>query len=181
MAPFGISEGGTASVLSVSVASPEESKTIMALFRAGRGREYDEFDERCTALLDEIGNARVPVGVGQALDLDGPSATWNTRGTLGEEPVPDSVARPSPAAHVDGVPVRVRVHRHARQARFPAGPGDPDRDLPPVGDQNLAHTAIFLPAPRRLLAFSCTEFIVTLCKQPGPMSKRSGDRSSFTP
>lgn len=94
MAPFGISEGGTASVLSVSVASPEESKTIMALFRAGRGREYDEFDERCTALLDEIGNARVPVGVGQALDLDGPSATWNTRGTLGEEPVPDSVARP---------------------------------------------------------------------------------------
>ena len=118
MAPFGISEGGTASVLSVSVASPEESKTIMALFRAGRGREYDEFDERCTALLDEIGNARVPVGVGQALDLDGPSATWNTRGTLGEDPVPDSVARPRPP--------------RARGRRPGPGPRTPPRSSGPI-------------------------------------------------
>jgi hypothetical protein len=48
-------QGGTGFVLSVSVASPEENETIMARFRADRGREYDEFAERCTALLDEIG------------------------------------------------------------------------------------------------------------------------------
>jgi Protein ChrB, N-terminal len=47
--------GGTAFVLSVSVPSPEASVTIVAHFRADRGREYDEFAERCTALLDEIG------------------------------------------------------------------------------------------------------------------------------
>jgi len=48
-------QGGTVFVLSVSVSSPEENETIMARFRADRGREYDEFAERCTALLDEIG------------------------------------------------------------------------------------------------------------------------------
>lgn len=48
-------QGGTVFVLSVSVASPEENETIMARFRADRAREYDEFAERCTALLDEIG------------------------------------------------------------------------------------------------------------------------------
>jgi len=48
-------QGGTGFVLSVSVASPEVNETIVARFRADRGREYDEFAERCTALLDEIG------------------------------------------------------------------------------------------------------------------------------
>jgi hypothetical protein len=48
-------QGGTVFVLSVSVASPEENETIVARFRTDRAREYDEFAERCTALLDEIG------------------------------------------------------------------------------------------------------------------------------
>ena len=48
-------QGGTGFVLSVSVASAEVNETIMARFRADRSREYDEFAERCTALLDEIG------------------------------------------------------------------------------------------------------------------------------
>jgi hypothetical protein len=48
-------QGGTVFVLNVSVASPEENETIMARFRADRAREYDEFAERCAALLDEIG------------------------------------------------------------------------------------------------------------------------------
>lgn len=47
-------QGGTAFVLSVPVSSPEVNETIMARFRADRGREYDEFAERCAALLDEI-------------------------------------------------------------------------------------------------------------------------------
>jgi ChrB-like protein len=48
-------QGGTGFVLSVSVPSPEVNETIVARFRADRGREYDEFAERCAALLDEIG------------------------------------------------------------------------------------------------------------------------------
>jgi hypothetical protein len=48
-------QGGTAFVLTVSIPSPEVNETIKARFRADRGREYDEFAERCTALLDEIG------------------------------------------------------------------------------------------------------------------------------
>lgn len=48
-------QGGTVFVLTIPVSSPEVNKTIMARFRADRGREYDEFAERCTALLNEIG------------------------------------------------------------------------------------------------------------------------------
>jgi hypothetical protein len=47
-------QGGTVFVLSVPVSSPEVNETIMARFRADRALEYDEFAERCTALLDEI-------------------------------------------------------------------------------------------------------------------------------
>jgi hypothetical protein len=50
-----VRQGGTGFVLTVSVASPEVTETIVARFRADRGREYDEFAERCAALLDEIG------------------------------------------------------------------------------------------------------------------------------
>ena len=50
-----VRQGGTAFVLSVSVASPEVNETILAHFRADRRREYDEFAERCAALLGEIG------------------------------------------------------------------------------------------------------------------------------
>jgi Protein ChrB, N-terminal len=50
-----VRQGGTAFVLNVAVSSAEANETIMARFRADRAREYDEFAERCTALLDEIG------------------------------------------------------------------------------------------------------------------------------
>jgi ChrB-like protein len=49
-----VRQGGTAFVLNVSV-SPEANEAIVAGFRADRAREYDEFAERCSALLDEIG------------------------------------------------------------------------------------------------------------------------------
>jgi hypothetical protein len=49
-----IQQGGIAFVLSIPVSSPEVDETIMRRFRADRGREYDEFAERCAALLDEI-------------------------------------------------------------------------------------------------------------------------------
>jgi hypothetical protein len=49
-----IRQGGTVFVLSVPVSSPEVSAAIMRRFRDDRGREYDEFAERCTALLEEI-------------------------------------------------------------------------------------------------------------------------------
>jgi hypothetical protein len=48
-------QGGTAFVFNVSGSSPEINETIAQRFRADRAREYDEFAERCTALLDEIG------------------------------------------------------------------------------------------------------------------------------
>jgi hypothetical protein len=48
-------QGGTVFVLGISVSSPEVNETIMVRFQADRGREYDEFAERCTALLAEIG------------------------------------------------------------------------------------------------------------------------------
>jgi hypothetical protein len=41
--------------------------------------------------------------------------------------------------HVHGVAVWAREHRHTGQAGGTAGPGDPDRDLTPVGDQHLVH------------------------------------------
>jgi len=49
-----VRQGGTAFVLNVSVSSAEDNETIKSRFRADRGREYDEFAERCTALLEEI-------------------------------------------------------------------------------------------------------------------------------
>jgi hypothetical protein len=48
-------QGGTAFVLTVSVASPDVNETIVRRFRGDRSREYDEFAERCGAFLDEIG------------------------------------------------------------------------------------------------------------------------------
>jgi hypothetical protein len=50
-----VRQGGTAFVLNVAVSAPAENEAVMARFRADRGREYDEFAERCSALLDEIG------------------------------------------------------------------------------------------------------------------------------
>src|ERR1700740_1541571 len=49
-----IRQGGTVFVLSVPDPSPEVTEAIMRRSRDDRGREYDEFAERCTALLDEI-------------------------------------------------------------------------------------------------------------------------------
>jgi hypothetical protein len=46
---------GTGFVLNVPSMPPEVSETVVQRFRADRAREYDEFAERCTALLDEIG------------------------------------------------------------------------------------------------------------------------------
>jgi hypothetical protein len=49
-----VRQGGTAFVFNVSSSPPEINETIVARFRADRAREYDEFDERCGALLAEI-------------------------------------------------------------------------------------------------------------------------------
>jgi hypothetical protein len=46
---------GTGFVLNVPSFPPEVSETVVQRFRADRAREYDEFAERCAALLDEIG------------------------------------------------------------------------------------------------------------------------------
>jgi len=46
--------GGTAFVLRVSGSSPEANESIVRLFQSDRAREYDEFAERCAALLNEI-------------------------------------------------------------------------------------------------------------------------------
>lgn len=48
-------QGGDGFVLAVSSASPDVEEEIRCRFRADRGREYDEFTERCTAFLNEIG------------------------------------------------------------------------------------------------------------------------------
>jgi len=50
-----VRQGGTAFVLHISASSVEADEAIMTGFRADRAREYDEFAERCSALLDEIG------------------------------------------------------------------------------------------------------------------------------
>lgn len=50
-----VRQGGTGFALTVSVFSPEVDETIRQRFRADRKREYDEFGERCGALLEEIG------------------------------------------------------------------------------------------------------------------------------
>jgi len=46
--------GGTAFVLRVTGSSPESDESIVRLFQSDRSREYDEFAERCGALLNEI-------------------------------------------------------------------------------------------------------------------------------
>jgi hypothetical protein len=47
-------QGGTAFVLTVSAPAPDVNETFVRRFRADRGREYDEFAERCAAFLVEI-------------------------------------------------------------------------------------------------------------------------------
>jgi hypothetical protein len=47
-------QGGKAFVLTVSEPSPEVAAMMVECFRADRGREYDEFAERCGAFLTEI-------------------------------------------------------------------------------------------------------------------------------
>jgi hypothetical protein len=47
-------QGGKACVLTVSELSPDTAAMIVEQFRADRGREYDEFAERCHAFLAEI-------------------------------------------------------------------------------------------------------------------------------
>lgn len=47
-------QGGTAFVLRIPMSSPQATDAITARFRTDRGREYDEFAERCAALLDEL-------------------------------------------------------------------------------------------------------------------------------
>jgi hypothetical protein len=46
---------GTGFVFNIASPAPEVRDTIVRRFRADRAREYDEFAERCVALLDEIG------------------------------------------------------------------------------------------------------------------------------
>jgi hypothetical protein len=47
-------QGGDGFALTVSALSPDVDEVIKRRFRVDRGREYDEFGERCTALLDEL-------------------------------------------------------------------------------------------------------------------------------
>lgn len=47
-------QGGRAFVLAVSELSPDTATMIVKQFRADRGREYDEFAERCDAFLGEV-------------------------------------------------------------------------------------------------------------------------------
>jgi hypothetical protein len=48
-------QGGTAFILTVPTCPPEVHESIRQQFQADRAREYEEFAERCQALLDEIG------------------------------------------------------------------------------------------------------------------------------
>lgn len=48
-------QGGTGFLLTVPGSAAEVDETIVRSFRADRAREYDEFGERCAALLEEIG------------------------------------------------------------------------------------------------------------------------------
>jgi len=48
-------QGGIGFVLSIPASAPDLNEAIVSRFRADRGREYDEFAERCTALLEEMG------------------------------------------------------------------------------------------------------------------------------
>jgi hypothetical protein len=48
-------QGGIGFVLSIPASAPDVNEAIVSRFRADRGKEYDEFSERCAALLDEMG------------------------------------------------------------------------------------------------------------------------------
>ena len=48
-------QGGIGFLLSIPASAPDLNEAIVSRFRADRSREYDEFAERCAALLDEIG------------------------------------------------------------------------------------------------------------------------------
>jgi hypothetical protein len=48
-------QGGIGFVLTIPASAPDLNEAIVSRFRADRGREYDEFAERCAALLEEIG------------------------------------------------------------------------------------------------------------------------------
>jgi hypothetical protein len=48
-------QGGIGFVLRIPASAPDVDEAIVARFQADRGREYDEFAERCGALLEEIG------------------------------------------------------------------------------------------------------------------------------
>jgi hypothetical protein len=50
-----LQQGGIGFVLSIPASAPDVNEAIVARFRSDRGREYDEFAERCSALLEEIG------------------------------------------------------------------------------------------------------------------------------
>ena len=52
-----VQQGGIGFVLSIptSASALDMNEAIVARFRSDRGREYDEFAERCNALLEEIG------------------------------------------------------------------------------------------------------------------------------
>jgi hypothetical protein len=50
-----LQQGGIGFVLSIPASVPDVNEAIMSRFRSDRGREYDEFAERCSALLEEIG------------------------------------------------------------------------------------------------------------------------------
>lgn len=49
-----LKQGGTGFVLTVQAPSPDVNAAFIQYFQADRSREYDEFGERCAALLDEI-------------------------------------------------------------------------------------------------------------------------------
>jgi len=49
-----LQQSGTGFVLNIPATPPELNEMIIQRFRADRAREYDEFSERCAALLDEI-------------------------------------------------------------------------------------------------------------------------------
>jgi hypothetical protein len=48
-------QGGIGFVLSIPALARDVNAAIVSSFQADRSREYDEFAERCAALLDEIG------------------------------------------------------------------------------------------------------------------------------
>ncbi len=50
-----VRQGGTGFVLNIPGSPAEVKETIIQRFQADRAREYEEFTERCTALLEEIG------------------------------------------------------------------------------------------------------------------------------